>query len=378
MLEAVGPHGRRNRMREICMREATVAVIGAGQAGLSAAYHLSRDGLVSALEPGGGSPDPTFVVFDADAQPGGAWTHRWDSLTMHTINAIFDLPGFPVPQVDPEESSRIAIPRYFAEYEAEMQFPILRPVKVTRVTRVDDDPAGKFLIETSDGPWLARAIINASGTWNNPVLPDIPGKETFLGRHLHTKDYVSLDEFRGQRVGIVGGGISAVQQLEEISRVAHTAWYTRREPVFNEGNFRPEFEGRETIRKVIADVEAGKPSQSVVSYTGLIWTPYARAAQARGALNRRPMFTQIEPYGVRECDGSFTSLDTILWATGFKASLSHLDPLNLRNEEGGIQVTGTQLTSDPRIHLIGFGPSQSTVGANRAGRQAVRALKRLL
>jgi hypothetical protein len=37
-------------------------------------------------------------------------------------------------------------------------------------------------------------------------------------------------------------------------------------------------------------------------------------------------------------------------------------------------MRGTQVASEPRLHLIGFGPSQSTVGANRAGRDAVNSL----
>lgn len=78
--------------------------------------------------------------------------------------------------------------------------------------------------------------------------------------------------------------------------------------------------------------------------------------------------------GVREADGSLTRVDAILWATGFRASLGHLDALRLRNERGGIEVHGTVAAADPRVHLIGFGPSQSTVGANRAGRDAVRTL----
>ncbi|MDN4163770.1 FAD-dependent oxidoreductase, partial [Nocardioides abyssi] len=45
-------------------------VVGAGPAGLSASYHLRRLGL-------------RHVVLDADRTPGGAWQHRWDSLTMH-------------------------------------------------------------------------------------------------------------------------------------------------------------------------------------------------------------------------------------------------------------------------------------------------------
>src|SRR5690625_753758 len=78
---------------------ATVAVIGAGQAGLSAAYHLARRDFVSALgnpsaSQGGEESSPgTFIVFDAEESAGGAWRHRQESLTMATVNGIFDLPG---------------------------------------------------------------------------------------------------------------------------------------------------------------------------------------------------------------------------------------------------------------------------------------------
>jgi len=358
------------------VRRAAVVVIGAGQAGLSAGHHLKRQGFASALtDP---EAERTFVMLDAEERPGGAWQHRWASLTMATVNNIFDLPGLRQPATDPATPSRSAVPAYFTAFEEAEKLPIVRPVTVRSVSRADDDPDGELLIETSAGPWLARAVINASGTWTNPVLPDYPGQDSFLGRQLHTRDYVSLEEFAGLRVAVVGGGISAVQQLEEISRVTTVLWYTRREPVFRGSGFSPEVEGRETIEKVTADAEAGNPTGSIVSYTQLAWTPYALAAKARGALERRPMFTAIEPYGVREADGSFTGVDVILWATGFRPALAHLDPLELRNERGGIEVRGTQVVAEPRVHLIGFGPSQSTVGANRAGREAVTGIMRLL
>lgn len=358
-------------------RSATVVVIGAGQAGLSAASHLQRRGFASALAAHDGDAR-TFVVLDAESAAGGAWQHRWESLTMATVNGIFALPGTKAPPIDSAEPSRVAVPRYFASYESELSLPIIRPTRVTAVRRVDADPHGDLTVDTDRGSWRARAVINATGAWTNPLRPSYQGQESFLGRQLHTRDYVSADEFAGERVAIVGGGISAVQQLEEISRRAATTWYTRREPVFLDGEFQPETTGRAVIERVTADVEAGKPSRSVVSYTGLAWSPYAVAARDRGALERHPMFTAIEPHGVREADGSFTPIDTILWATGFRPALAHLDPLALQNDLGGIEVRGTEVVADPRVHLIGFGPSQSTVGANRAGRDAVTSLIRRL
>jgi cation diffusion facilitator CzcD-associated flavoprotein CzcO len=352
---------------------ATVVVIGGGQSGLSAGYHLKRHGFRDArTDPDGAR---TFVILDSSPAAGGAWRERWESLRMETVNGIFDLPGFPKPPLDPAEPSRTAVPRYFASFEEKSGLPILRPVTVSAVRRAS---GGGLIVESDRGSWATEAIINATGTWTNPVLPHYPGRETFAGIQSHTRDYVSAQRFAGLRVAVVGAGISAVQLLEEISRVATTLWYTRREPVFHDGEFTPEVSGRDTIAKVTADVEAGRPTGSVVSYTGLIWTPYAIAAKKRGALERRPMFTAIEPHGVREADGSFTSVDAILWATGFKAALGHLDPLGLRNEHGGIRLVGTRVDGEPRVHLVGFGPSQSTVGANRAGREAVNALVRFL
>lgn len=357
-------------------RTASIVVIGAGQAGLSAGYHLQRRGYLRALD----HPESprSFVVLDAEPGPGGAWRHRWDSLRMNTVNNIFDLPAFPRQPGDPEEPSSSAVSRYFADFERHRQLPILRPVAVNEVVREDDNPRGLLRVRTSDGDWLTHAVVNATGTWNNPVLPHYPGQESFTGRQLHTRDYVSAEEFTGLRVAIVGGGISALQHLEEVSRHAETFWYTRREPDFRWGEFRPEVEGAATIARVVADVEAGNPTGSVVSYTGLGWTPYVEAAHRRGVLNRRPMFTSIEPTGVREADGSLTEVDVILWATGFKADLAHLAPLSLRNDRGGITMVGTQVAAEPRVHLVGYGPSQSTVGANRAGRDAVARLDRYL
>ncbi len=115
---------------------------------------------------------------------------------------------------------------------------------------------------------------------------------------------------------MVGGGVSAVQLLDEISRVASTLWFTRRPPVWREGEF-TEAVGRAAVAQVAERVRAGLPPRSVVSVTGLRWTPAMRAAAARGVLDRHPMFSRIEADGVRMADGTFHPVDVILWATGF-------------------------------------------------------------
>jgi cation diffusion facilitator CzcD-associated flavoprotein CzcO len=348
-----------------------VVVIGAGQAGLSAGYHLRRRGFVPLSGESAGAE--TFVVLDADSEPGGAWQHRWASLKMATVNGIHELPGFAVPPADPSASSRDVLPAYFRAYEREFDLQVRRPAKVTRVTRADDDPAGRLLVDTDHGGWAARYVINATGTWTRPFWPHYPGQSTFRGRQLHVADYVSAEEFAGLRVVIVGAGISAVQLLEEISHVADTFWATRREPDWSDEAF--DIPARVAAIAGVEDrVRRGLPPGSVISVTGMNWTPWARAAQARGVLQRNPMFASIEAEGVRMPDGTLEKADVILWATGFRPALDHLAPLKLRTKEGGIRVADGRALDEPRLFLIGYGPSQSTVGANRAGRAAVRAI----
>lgn len=375
-------------------RTADVVVIGAGQAGLSAIHHLLRRGFRPADELSvAASPDPallppvagpgqrSFLALDAEQGPGGAWRHRWDSLTMSTVNGISELPGMPAVDHPASLPSNQAIPEYFGDFENRHAAPIERPV---RVQRVEDDPAagprGHALLITSvhaDGtpraPIRARAIMNATGTWTRPFLPSYPGAADFEGTLLHTVDYVRAEDFTGRRVGIVGGGISALGFLTELADVTETRWYTRREPVFEDRPFTSE-QGRAVVAGVTERVEAGLPVKSVVAATGLAWTPALREARDRGVLQRREMFARIIPEGVIEADGTLTQLDVILWATGFRHELRHLRPLRLHNELGGIRMDGTAVAADPRLHLLGYGPSASTIGANRAGRAAVTSL----
>ena len=94
-------------------------------------------------------------------------------------------------------------------------------------------------------------------------------------------------------------------------------------------------------------------------------------------LKRLPMFSAITEEGVRWPDDAELGADVILWCTGFRSSLDHLAPLMLREPGGGIVMTGrlaTQVARDPRVHLVGYGPSASTIGANRAGRAAAEEL----
>jgi cation diffusion facilitator CzcD-associated flavoprotein CzcO len=342
-----------------------VVVIGAGQAGLSAAHALARAGA-------------DFVLLDADVGPGGAWQHRWPSLRLDRAHRIAPLPGMDLPDADPATPASEVVAGYFAEYERRFDLPVRRPVAVRAVHRTGEG----FQLDTSSGEWSARGLVNATGTWTRPFWPAYPGRELFGGRQLHAADYRGAEEFTGRHVVVVGGGTSAVQQLCEISEVTTTTWVTRREPLWRSSRFDADA-GRAAVALVDQRVRAGLPPGSVVGVTGLMETDAVRAARARGVLDRLPVFDRLTPDGVAwdataEHPARSLRADVVLWATGFRPALDHLAPLHLRAPGGGIVMDGTRVVAEPRLHLVGYGPSASTIGANRGGPRAVRELLRIL
>ena len=340
---------------------ADVVVVGAGQAGLSVAWHLRRLG----LEPG-----VDFVVVDRGPDTGGAWQFRWESLRLDDAHKVDDLPGMrelglSFDTADPTRPARDVVRDYYARYERAFGLNVVRPVAVNRVR----DEGGAFVVSTDKGDIAARVLVNASGTWARPFRPYFAGAADFRGVQISTPDYRAAGDFADQRVLVVGGGTSAVGFLRELEGVAAgTVWATRRPVEFADD---PKG-GIRAVQRADEAAKAGRPQPSIISGTGLPATPENLAARDRGLLVARPMFTAIEPDGVRWPNGSFEPVDAIIWATGFRAELTHLAPLRLREPGGGVRVENGRSAREPRLFLAGFGPQASTIGANRAGRTVAR------
>ncbi|HCG55827.1 MULTISPECIES: NAD(P)-binding domain-containing protein [Brevibacterium] len=376
-----------------------IVIIGAGQAGLSAAHYLWRDGLV---------PGKDFIVLDAGSGPGGAWRERWDSLTLGSTNHVADLPGFPLGTPDPSVPASAVVSDYYSRFERELELCVVRPAEVVTVNSPTPGSGPLEITTKIDGeriPLSARYLINATGTWTHPYVPFVPGIAEFEGRQLHTANFRDVEDFRGLRTLVVGGGISATQFLLELATVTQTLWATRRPPNFTSR----EFDGRwglEVERAVRSRTLAGLAPASVVRTTGLPVRQDFRDGVESEVLVSRGMFDAILPHGVhfpgRVGEAQTTSeglgpsasdhlalpeswqpfdqerveeVDVIFWNTGFRAALNHLAPLHLRTPDGGISMeTEVSVKDDRRIFLVGYGSASSTVGATRAGRIAAREL----
>ncbi|QGU01185.1 putative oxidoreductase CzcO [Corynebacterium kalinowskii] len=356
-----------------------VVVIGAGQAGLSTGQQLTHLGL---------TPGTDFLILDANDGPGGAWRHRWDSLTLGAAHGIADLPGLPAPGGDDATPASTVVADYYGSYEEQFQLAVRRPANVTKV---EQDRIFTITLDSGD-TLTADIIISATGTWDSPYIPYFPGIDSFQGQQLHTKDYTRAEDFAGKRTLVVGGGLSAVQFLLELEHVTETLWATRRPPDFGVEKQSARW-GLDVERRVRERIASGEPPASVVASTGIPARPDYSAGVDRGVLVSRGMFNRVlhdavvfgEPvaqakYGWDPLPaGTIESVDVIFWNTGFRHSLAHLAPLKLRNGKGGIDMLDeVRVARNPRVLLAGYGSTASTVGATRAGRRAARAAVELL
>lgn len=351
-----------------------VVIVGAGQAGLSVAYFLKRFEL---------QPGADFIVLDRGPTAGGAWQYRWPALTLGSAHRVADLPGMDgiglsFETADRHRPAKDVVEEYYRRYEQHYGFQVFRPVEVMSVfnrgadlvvnSRVPDDHDPDYREEV-----VTRLLVNASGTWRAPFVPYVPGMRDFAGEQLHTNGYRSADDYRGKSVVVVGGGTSAIGFLLELEGVARElTWATRRPVEFSDDEALSMEGGARAVAEQDSAARAGLPLPSIVHGTSIAKTRRIAAGIERGLLVERPMFTRVEPDGVRWPDGSFTPADVIIWATGFRPELRHLAPLHLHNIGGGVTVENGAVAADPRIFLAGYGPQASTIGANRAGRAVAR------
>ncbi|UWM49713.1 ArsO family NAD(P)H-dependent flavin-containing monooxygenase [Streptomyces carpaticus] len=346
-----------------------VVVVGGGQAGLAAGYHLRRQGL-------------DFTVLDADPSPGGSWQHMWDSLHLFSPAEHSSLPGRLMPaQAGETYPDAGHVVDYLTDYEKRYDLPLQHGTRVDAVHRDGD----RLLVEADTGTWRTRAVISATGTWSRPFLPAVLGRAVFTGRQLHTVNYRSPADFTGQRVVVVGGGNSGAQIAADLAlsgKTAELTWATSRPPRF----LADDIDGRALFDVATARrraLDAGRTDTGGVASLGdIVAVPPVRDARDAGLLHATPMFSRLTTDGVQWPDGSYAGVDAVIWCTGFRPALAHLAPLNLRGARGHIPTDGTRALGEPRLHLLGYGdwtgPASATlIGVGRAARDAVREITRL-
>lgn len=211
----------------------SVCVIGAGGAGLCAIKHAVDHGLqVSAFELAkeiGG----TWVYSDVvgkDKYGNDVHSSMYKDLVTNTPKEIMGYPNLPFPNQENSYITSENVLCYYHWYAA--KFDILKHIKfehnVLRVRSLANKTWEVVVMDLKSNACQKlhfNAVMVCNGHNSTPNIPKINGQEIFVGKQLHSHDFRSADDFKDQRVCIVGAGPSALEMVLLISKVAaHVTW----------------------------------------------------------------------------------------------------------------------------------------------------------
>ena len=198
-----------------------VIVVGAGFAGLYALKKLRDLGFrVLVLEAGGGV--------------GGTWYfNRYPGARCDVDSVQYSYSFSPELEQDWTWTERYAsqpeILRYIEHVAA--RFDLMRDIRLNaRVTSAQYDPkAHLWRVAAGGTDYNAAYFVLAIGCLSSANIPDIPGRDRFEGRILHTGQWPHEPvDFTGRRVGVVGTGSSGIQAIPEIAKqAAHLTVFQR-------------------------------------------------------------------------------------------------------------------------------------------------------
>ena len=373
------------------MAEASVVVVGAGAAGLSAAAALKRKGIDA-------------VVLEQDARVGGTWARRYDRLHLHTVRGFSGLAHYRIPRLFPKYLSRDDFIRYLGEYAEHFGLRIITDCPVAKIAK-DADASNGWKISTAGDTWRARAVVIAAGQYRIPIVPRWPGSDIYKGQLLHSTSYSVPTPYVGKRVLVVGAGNSGTEIATDISEngAAFVALSIRTSPaivprdpfgmpVQRTGillNFLPariaDRIGGLTSRIVLGDLTAfGVPRAEWGPFSAkrvpVIDVGFVRALK-QGLVQIRPALTRLTETEAVFADGRAERFDVIMAAIGFSTGLKELldSPEALDDSGEPIDVAGNP-TARPGLFFIGY--THSLRGhlfeANLASRRLAKNMQRYL
>lgn len=183
-------------------------VIGGGQAGLSAGYHLARRGM-------------PFVILDADARIGDHWREHWDSMRLYSPAWSDGLPGMRFPAPNYHYPSGREMGDYLEAYASKFDLPVRSGTRVDGV-RPTDGPEGGYLVASGDWRYEAKQVIVATGAFSRPHVPGFAAELDPSIRQLHSSDYRNPAQLQGGPVLVVGVSHSGADVAYETAQTHRT------------------------------------------------------------------------------------------------------------------------------------------------------------
>lgn len=374
-------------------------VIGAGAAGMAAMHALIDAG-------------HDFDCFEANDRVGGHWHTDYDNLHLITPRDGSGFRGDPMPGHWPDFPRRAQMVEYLEGYAD--RHDLRRHVTFgTRVERLDpvgpnardgwdvtvstvpvsnvrasdgtasdgtasDGTASDGTVSDAGTEGITRryaGVLVANGHNSVPNVPVVPGH--FDGETLHSVQFTNANAIAGQRVLVVGSGNSGCDIASELAQTGHDVVLSvRHGHLFQPKSFFGKPRGTLKVMKLpprlldpvlraMIRLAVGRPEtyglpapvgrslndqRPVVNSLVLHWIQHGR-------IEPRPGLDRFDGRTVHFVDGTTCEVDTVVWATGFKAALPFLpDELVLRRGGVPLRVAGCILPyrGPSRLYYVGL------------------------
>ncbi len=318
-----------------------MAIVGAGPSGLAALRALTTAGIDA-------------VAYERGARIGGIWsledrpTAAYRSLHLITSRPRTEFDELAMPPGTPDYPSRDAVGRYLEDYAE--RFGLNDRIRLgAGVVNARPMEGGGWELELEGGEReRADALVVANGHNDVPTWPDPPYPGDFAGRQLHALDYGAAEDFRDQRVLVVGMGNSAMDIATDLSHVAahtllsarHGSWVIPKRLLGHPADqiIRPwvathvPWRLRQPLSELLLRITVGPPERYGLPAPerGLFQdhptiTDTVPSRISHGAIGPKPGIDSLAASGVRFVDGSTEEVDAIVWCTGYRVSIPFLD-----------------------------------------------------
>jgi putative flavoprotein involved in K+ transport len=329
-------------------------VIGAGQAGLSAGYHLAKR-------------DLRFVILEANDRTGDQWRRRYDSLRLFSPARWDGLPGkaFPAPGWSSPTGRQVA--DHLETYASWFGLPVRTGVRVDRLSRVGDG-TDDLIVDAGRTRIRARQVIVATGAFTVPSIPDVADQVDPAVRQLHSSEYHNPSQLAEGPVLVVGLGHAGADIAFEVAG-------THRTIVSGKPHGEVPIRILDTWRARLFLPLLAFMEQHVLT----VRTPIGRRAAAKSRVLPAPLLRvrrkELEQAGVEQhesrvagvvdgkpalADGTVLDVTTIIWCTGSRPDFSWIDaPVSGLD---GWPVERRGVSDVPGLYFVGM-PFQYSVAS---------------
>ena len=319
-------HATSRTARQRPKQQVETVVIGGGQAGLSAGYHLKRRGR-------------EFVILDAEQRTGDQWRRRWDSLRLFTPARFSHLDGMEFPSNPDHFPTKNEFADYLEQYAANFGLPIRHGAKVDRVTQA----GATFTVEAGSSVFEARNVVVAMANYQRPSIPAFSAELGPEIVQLHSSEYRNPGQLPSEgAVLVVGSGNSGAEVALELSR-GHKVYLAGRYPgqlPFDVAGFAGrKFLVRLVLRGLFHRVLSvttpigRKLRAKLTSGSGPLIRTKAKHLTAAG-VERLPTVTGVSEGLPQLADGRTLDVSAVVWCTGYRPGLEWLDlPLDTSGPE---------------------------------------------